>query len=90
MSAAYSIANQQARNLVACLKSGTLLKGAVRSVDETMDIAWISLDFPDLDERQVPVKGADHVRVGDNVMVQCIPDPARPEHYVFRMTCAAA
>ena len=90
MSAGYSMTNQQARSLVACLKSGTLLKGTVRSVDKSMDTAWICLEFPDTDERQVPVIGVDHVHVGDHVMVQCIPDPLRPEHYVFRMICAAA
>jgi hypothetical protein len=88
MNAGYLMMNQQARNLVACLKSGTLLTATVRSVDNSMDTAWISLEFPDIGERKVPVKNLGHVQPGDRVIVQCVPDPVRPQRFVFRMISA--
>lgn len=84
MSAADSRANLQAKEVIASLKSGTPLNGTVRCVDSAVGAALIAIELPELGERQVSVKAV-HLKPGDTVVIQCVPNPLRPEHYIFRM-----
>ena|SRR6266536_1729526 len=84
MSAAYLLANLQAKQIVASLKSGAPLKGTVRSVDGAEGAALVAVEFPEVGERQVPVLAL-HLQPGDTVVIQCVPNPSQPGHYRFRI-----
>jgi small nuclear ribonucleoprotein (snRNP)-like protein len=90
MRAAYLDANLQAKDIVVSLKSGALLKGIVRSLDDSMDIAWIAIELPAIGDRQVAVKNAGHLKPGGKVVIQCVPNPSQPERYQFCVCSARA
>lgn len=82
-----AVANEIAKNLIAILKSGGLFKGTVRSLvaDGATNIAWIAIDLPEVGERQVAVRCEQNLQLGQAVVVECVPDPQRPGHYMFKM-----
>jgi hypothetical protein len=83
--------NEIARNVIASLKTGALLKGTVRSHSTyygSIDIAWIAIEFPVVGERQVAVKSERNLQLGQEVVIECVPNPLKPGHYMFRMAGA--
>jgi len=87
MSAATTRENSKAKDLLANIKSGVLLKGTVRShsANGSAGIAWIGIQLPALGERVVLIKEAHNLRPGQIVVIQCVPNPSKPEHYMFRI-----
>ena len=72
-----AVTNSIARNVLACLKSGAVLKGTVCSqpTDGSMDVVLISIDLPGIGERQVAVKSGQNLQFGQEVVMQCVPRP---------------
>ncbi|MGC2210109.1 MAG: hypothetical protein WA532_08335 [Candidatus Korobacteraceae bacterium] len=85
-------ANEVAKNVIAILKSGALLKGIVRmhSTDGSMNIAWVAIELPVVGERQVAVKCGAGLQPGQEVVVECVPNPQKPGRYMFQMAESAA
>jgi hypothetical protein len=79
--------NSIARKVLASLKSGAVLKGTVCSqcTDGSMDISLISINLPAIGERQVAVKTGQNLQSGQEVVMQCVPNPLKPERYMFRI-----
>jgi hypothetical protein len=83
--------NEFARNLLASLKSGVLLNGTVRSHStDSTQMAWIAVEFPAIGERQFPVKTQQNLELGQEVVIECVSDPHKPGHYLFRLAGDAA
>jgi hypothetical protein len=82
-----AVANGIAKNLIAILKSGALLKGIVRShsTEGSMDIAWVAIELPVVGERQVAVKCEENLQLGQEVVVECVPNPRKPGRYMFQL-----
>jgi hypothetical protein len=82
-----SAATVMATDVIASLKSGVLLNGTVRShsTNGSMNIAWIAIELPVVGERQVLVKDEQNLQPGQQVVVECVPNPQKPERYMFRM-----
>jgi hypothetical protein len=82
-----AVTNSIARKVLASLKSGAVLKGTVcsQSTDGSMDIVLISIDLPAIGERQVAVKTGQNLQSGQEVVLQCVPNPLKPERYMFRI-----
>jgi hypothetical protein len=80
-------ATVMAKDVIASLKSGVLLKGTVRShsTNGSMNIAWIAIELPVVGERQVLVKDEQSLQLGRQVVIECIPNPFKPERYMFRI-----
>ena len=91
MSAACIEANIFAKEILASLKSGAPLKGIVRShsTSDSADITWIGIQLPALGERQVSVLNEPELQPGQQVVVQCVPNPAKPDHYMFHLVSSA-
>jgi hypothetical protein len=81
-----SAATAMATDVLASLKSGVLLNGTVRShsTDGSTNIAWIAIELPVVGERQVLVKDKKNLQPGQQVVIQCVPNPLKPERYMFR------
>jgi hypothetical protein len=79
--------NGMAKDVLASLKSGVLLKGTVRShsTNGEMSIAWITIKLPVVGERQVRVVDESNLQSGQQVIIECVPNPLKPERYMFRM-----
>jgi hypothetical protein len=90
MSPASLPANVKAREILARLKSGAPLKGTVRarSMEGATDVAWIAIQLDAVGERQVLVKDEPQLQPGQQVVIQCFPDPSKPEHYMFHLAGA--
>lgn len=86
-----SASNEFARNMVAILKAGGHLTGTVQSHSNygSTNIHWISVEFPVVGERQVPVKCEQDLPLGQEVVVECVPHPFKPGRYVFKLAGAA-
>jgi hypothetical protein len=84
-------ANVKAREVLASLKSGVLLKGTVRSrsTDGGTAIAWIAVLLPAVGERQILVKDEPQLQPGQKVVIQCVPNPRKPERYIFHLAGAS-
>jgi hypothetical protein len=82
-----STATVMAKDVIASLKSGVLLKGTVRShsTDGSTNIAWIAIELPVVGEREVLVKDEQNLQFGQQAVIECVPNPFRPERYMFRM-----
>ena len=80
-------ANVKARKLLANLKSGVPLNGTVRShsTQGSTHLAWVAIRLPALGERQILVRDAPQLQPGQRVVIQCVPNPLRPEHYIFHL-----
>jgi hypothetical protein len=83
--------NGMAKDLLASLKSGVLLNGTVRahSTDGSTNIAWIAIELPVVGERQVLVKDEQNLQPGQQVVIECVPNPLKPERYMFRMVAVS-
>jgi hypothetical protein len=79
--------NVIAKGLVDNLKSGGLLKGTVRANSKIGDVdaVWVVVQLPLLGERQILVRDSAHLRVGQDVMIECVPTLSHSKRYVFRM-----
>jgi hypothetical protein len=79
--------NGMAKHILASLKSGVPLKGTVRShsADGSMNIAWVAIELPVVGDRQVLVKDDQNLQPGQKVVIECVPNPLKPERYIFRM-----
>ena len=79
--------NGMAKDVIASLKSGVPLKGTVRShsADGSMHIAWIAVELPVVGDRQVLVKDEQNLQPGQQVVIECVPNPVKPERYLFRV-----
>jgi hypothetical protein len=90
MNAAVINANLIAKNLLASLKSGVPLKGTVRrhSTGGATGSAWIGIELPVIGERVVLVKDQRNLQPGQTVLVECVPNPTIPEHYLFQMAAS--
>jgi hypothetical protein len=82
-----AVTNGIAKNVIAILKSGALLKGTVRShsMEEPTDIAWIAIELPVVGERQVAVRSEENLQPGQEVVIECVPNPEKPGRYMFKM-----
>ena len=82
-----SAAKVVAKDVIASLKSGVLLKGIVRSQssDGSISIAWIAIELPVVGERQVLVNNEQNLQLGQQVVIECVPNPETPERHMFRM-----
>jgi hypothetical protein len=82
-----SSAKLMAVDVIAGLKSGVVLKGTVRSHsrDGSLDLAWIAVQFPMIGERQVLIKDEPNLEVGQQVVIECVPNPQHPKRHMFRM-----
>ena len=92
MSAQLIQENVQAKEILASLKSGVPIMGTVRSRDAhaSTHAAWIAIQLPELGERQVSVPNQPDLRPGQQVILQCLPDPLNPEHYSFRVMASGS
>jgi hypothetical protein len=90
MSAAFIKANLKAKEVLASLKSGVLLKGTVRSHSTygSTGIACIAIQLPAVGERRILVKDEQHLQPGRKVVIQCVPNPLKPECYIFQLASA--
>ena len=79
--------NGMAKDILASLKSGVLFNGTVRShsTSGSMNIAWVAIELPVVGERQFLVKDEQNLQPGQQVVVECVPNPLKPERYMFRM-----
>ena len=83
--------NVIAESVLESLKSGLLLKGTVRShaLDGSVATTWITIDLPGIGERQVAVywdqNRNQRLKIGQEVMVQCVPNPQHPGRYRFQI-----
>jgi hypothetical protein len=79
--------NVIAESVLESLKSGLLLKGTVRShaLDGSIATSWIGIDLPGIGERQVAVHADRHLKIGQEVMIQCVPNPLNPGRYKFQV-----
>jgi hypothetical protein len=79
--------NAMAKDVLASLKSGVLLNGTVRSRSAVglIEIAWIVIDLPVLGERVILVKNEQNLQSGQQVVIECVPNPLNAERYTFRM-----
>ncbi len=50
-----------------------------------MNIAWVAIELPVVGDRQVLVKDEQNLKPGQNVVIECVPNPLMPERYLFRM-----
>jgi hypothetical protein len=82
--------NTIAHSVIENLKAGVIFKGTVRSHSSAgaVNITWIAIQLPLAEERQVLVKGEPGLRLGQDVLVECVPNPSKPEHYMFRIAGA--
>jgi hypothetical protein len=82
-----SAATVRAKDVIASLKSGVLLKGFVRShtTDRATNLAWIAIDLPVIGERLVPIKDEQNLPSGQQIAIECVPNPLHAERYIFRM-----
>jgi hypothetical protein len=82
-----SAAKVTAKDVLASLKSGVLLKGTVRSHSTagSTNIAWIALELPVVGERQVLVADEQNLRPGQQVVIECVPNLLKPGSYRFRL-----
>ena len=69
------------------LKSGLLLKGTVRAhaVEGSIATTWIAIELPGLGARQVAVHCEKNLPLGQEVMIQCVPNPLNPGRYKFQI-----
>ena len=76
-----------AKDVLASLKSGVLLNGTVRSrsIVDSIEIAWITIELPVVGERVVLVRDEQNLRPGQQVVIECVPNPSKPERFLFRM-----
>ena len=76
-----------AESVLESLKSGLLLKGTVRShsLDGSVAATWIGIDLPGIGERQVAVYREQHLKIGQEVNIQCVPNPQCPGRYKFQI-----
>jgi hypothetical protein len=81
-----SAAKEMAKDVIASLKSGVLFNGIVRShsTDGSMNIAWIAVVLPLVGERQVLVKDEENLELGQQVIIECVPNPEKPGRHMFR------
>lgn len=79
--------NVIAESILESLKSGLLLKGTVHShaSDGSIGTAWIAVDLPGIGGRQVAVHCEQHLQLGQEVVVQCVPNPLNPGRYKFQI-----
>ena len=79
--------NVIAESVLESLKSGLLLKGTVRShaIDGSVAATWIAIDLPGIGERQVAVYWDQHLKIGQEVMIQCVPNPQYRGRYKFQI-----
>ena len=84
--------NVIAESILESLKSGLLLKGTVRShsSDGSIGTAWIAVDFPGIGGRQVAVHCEQKLQPGQEVVIQCVPNPLNPGHYKFQLAADPA
>jgi hypothetical protein len=69
------------------LKSGLLLKGTVRAhaIEGSIATTWIAIELPGLGARQVAVHCEKHLPLGQEVTIQCVPNPLNPGRYKFQI-----
>jgi hypothetical protein len=79
--------NVIAESILESLKSGLVVKGTVRSHarEGSIDTAWIEVDFPGIGSRQVAVHCEQSLQVGQEVVIQCVPNPLNPGRYKFEI-----
>jgi hypothetical protein len=79
--------NVIAESVLESLKSGLFLKGIVRShaLEGSVATTWIAIDLPAIGERQVAVYRDQHLKIGEEVTVQCVPNPENPGRYKFQI-----
>ncbi len=79
--------NVIAESVLESLKSGLLLTGTVRSHVTNGSIAttWIGVDLPGIGERQVAVHSDRHLTIGQEVKIQCVPNPLNPGRFKFQV-----
>ena len=82
--------NVIAESVLESLKSGLLVKGTVRAntLDGSIATSWIGIDLPGIGERQVAVHSDRHLKIGQEVMIQCVPNPLNPGRYKFQVADA--
>lgn len=84
--------NVIAESVLESLKSGLLLKGTVRShaIDGSVAATWIAIDLPGIGERQVAVYWDQHLKIGQEVLIQCVPNPQHSGRYKFQIAAEPA
>ena len=81
-----------AESVLQSLKSGLFLKGVVRShaLEGSVAATWIAIDLPGVGERQVAVYWDQHLKIGQEVTIQCVPNPQHPGRYRFQIASEPA
>jgi hypothetical protein len=84
--------NVIAGSVLESLKTGLLLKGTVRShsFDGSIGTTWIAIELPGIGDRQVAVHCEPNLRPGQEVAIQCVPNPLNPGRYMFRIAAESA
>lgn len=83
--------NAIAASLLDGLRSGLMLKGTVRSytANGLSGTAWIAMELPGIGSRDVAVHIAVdsecRLQAGQQVQLQCVPNPLHPGRFVFRI-----
>ena len=79
--------NVIAESVLESLKSGLLLKGVVRShaINGSVAATWVAIELPGIGERQVAVYWDKHLKIGQEVMIQCVHNPEHPGRYKFQI-----
>jgi hypothetical protein len=82
-----SAVNAIAKGVVTSLKAGGLLSGTVRAQTKLGDVdaVWVVVQLPLLGERKILIKNQEHLRVGQDVAIECVPTLSDSKRYVFRV-----
>jgi hypothetical protein len=79
--------NVIAGSILESLKTGLVLNGIVLSysTDGAVGTAWIAVEFAGIGFRQVAVHTEQKFERGDEVHIQCVPNPLNPGRYMFQI-----
>jgi hypothetical protein len=79
--------NGVARSVIDSLQSGAVFQGTVVSHATVggVEMARVAIELPIIGQRQVLVQDDQELRVGEQVGIECVPNSAKPNRYVFRM-----
>jgi len=83
--------NGVARKVIDTLQSGAVLQGTVVShaTVSGVEVARVAIELPMIGQRQVLVRDDQELRMGEQVAIECVPNPSKPNRYVFRMANGA-
>ena len=82
--------NVIAGSILESLKSGLHVKGIVLSYtsEGAVGTASVAIEFAGIGLRQVLVHCEHKLEAGEEVELQCVPNPVNPGHFIFKVVAA--